>query len=72
MVTRTCSVQSALQHACRVHGRVLFLVHVQHVARTDNLCFMSCCASSSMLGRRKAGRGGPSGGSRGAAVSSGR
>ena len=27
MVTRTCSVQSALQHACRV----LFLVHVQHV-----------------------------------------
>ena len=28
MVTRTCSVQSALQHACRV----LFLVHVQHVA----------------------------------------
>ena len=29
MVTRTCSVQSALQHACRV----LFLVHVQHVAR---------------------------------------
>eukprot|EP00966_Prymnesium_polylepis_P031139 724466-Prymnesium_polylepis.1 len=27
MVTRTCSVQSALQHACRI----LFLVHVQHV-----------------------------------------
>jgi len=27
MVTRTCSVQSALQHACRV----LFLVHVHHV-----------------------------------------
>jgi len=31
MVTRTCSVQSALQHACRV----LFLVHVQHVWTTS-------------------------------------
>mmetsp|Transcript_31291 Transcript_31291/g.76973 ORF Transcript_31291/g.76973 Transcript_31291/m.76973 type:complete len:117 (+) Transcript_31291:1835-2185(+) len=28
MVTRTCSVQSALQHECRI----VFLVHVQRVA----------------------------------------
>jgi len=33
MVTRTCSVQSALQHACRV----LFLVHVQHVGQRDGI-----------------------------------